>query len=70
MRLLIVSILLSVLAGCVDAPQRYYLTPPPAAEVPIANLPKELHERNWVDRKGSGSCVHASTLFVMRWQGQ
>lgn len=29
------------------------------------DLPREMRERNW----GGGSCVHASTVMVLRWQG-
>jgi len=54
--------------GC-SAPVRYVAVKPPDPEIPVAHLPDALHERNWPDRGGSGSCVHASTLFVMRWQG-
>lgn len=32
----------------------------------VMDLPPELREPNW----GGGSCVHASTVMVLRWQGQ
>lgn len=35
-------------------------------EIPWMNLPRELREWNW----GGGSCVHASTVMELRWQGQ
>jgi hypothetical protein len=34
-------------------------------EVPVVNLPATARQRNW----GGGSCVHASTVMCMRWQG-
>ena len=36
-----------------------------AREIPTVNLPRELREPNW----GGGSCVHASTVHLLRWQG-
>lgn len=36
-----------------------------AAEVPTVNLPLEARQKNW----GGGSCVHASTVMCLRWQG-
>lgn len=35
-------------------------------ESPVMNVPEELRQRNW----GGGSCVHASTVHLLRWQGQ
>lgn len=39
-------------------------------EVPVANLPKSMHQKNWTDYRGSGSCVHASTVYCLRWENQ
>ena len=36
-----------------------------AKEIPTVDLPRELREQNW----GGGSCVHASTVHLLRWQG-
>lgn len=58
-----------MIVGC-DKAERWVRTVPPKKETPVANLPKNLHTRNWTDRGGAGSCVHASTLIIMRWQGQ
>jgi hypothetical protein len=68
-RFLLALLLVIFFVGC-EQPVRYVRVKPPPAESPVANLPKELHVRNWVDRGGSGSCVHASTLFVLNWQGE
>lgn len=62
----IAIVLLGVLALCGCEPQtKYVRVEPPAAEVPAMNLPLELRQENW----GTGSCVHASTISVLRWQG-
>lgn len=65
--------LVVVLAGC-QTPQvlrpSMIVNAPPPAEVPVANLPELLREWNWTDSRGSGSCVHASTVFHLRWQNQ
>lgn len=39
-------------------------------ERPAANLPVELRPYNWTDRRGSGSCVNASTVFNLQWTHQ
>lgn len=38
----------------------------PCREMPTVNLPPSLRCANW----GGGSCVHASTVMLLRWQGQ
>lgn len=38
----------------------------PFRETPVMNLPMDLREHNW----GGGSCVHASTVMCLRWQGR
>ncbi len=35
------------------------------ADSPPMDLPRSLREQNW----GGGSCVHASTVMCLRWQG-
>lgn len=35
------------------------------SEVPTMNLPLNARQQNW----GGGSCVHASTVMCLRWQG-
>ncbi|WP_417745083.1 hypothetical protein [Rosistilla oblonga] len=44
--------------------------PPPAAEIPVANLPLDLREWNWTNSRGVGSCAHASFVYHLRWQNQ
>lgn len=46
---------------------------PVFAEVPTVNLPGSLYQANWTSpwRRGrQGSCVHASIVMLMRWQGR
>lgn len=46
-------------AVAAESPDRRY------AESPIMDLPQAMRQRNW----GGGSCVHASTVHLLRWQG-
>ncbi len=55
------------LAGCIDQPVSVKPLPAPSPEVPVCNLPAELHQRNKLGPKGQGSCVHASTVNHLRW---
>ncbi len=68
-RLLLIVVM--VLPGCVPTLKPEWVANPnvPSPEYPVANLPISLHQRNWVDRNGSGSCVHASTVYALRWMG-
>lgn len=45
----------------------------PLAEIPVVSIPMEWRQSNWVarsDGRMQGSCVHASLVMLMRWQGQ
>jgi hypothetical protein len=53
-------------SGCSEQLQVRALPAPPA-EQPPANLPAELHQRNWTGPLGQGSCVHASLTSHLRW---
>jgi hypothetical protein len=35
-----------------------------------APVPFDFRQRNWPGPTGQGSCVHASTITILRWQGQ
>jgi hypothetical protein len=69
MRLLsktLLAVLLSVslcLTG--DAAQQVVIQ-----ERPVVNIPLALRQENWAGREGSGSCVWASTISLLRWQGR
>ncbi len=52
----------ALLSGC-NVVGRAKATPKPV-EIPVANVPRSLREWNW----GGGSCVHAATVAVFRWQ--
>jgi len=72
--LLLPTLMLIAFAGC-TAPAKPVAEPrilPPMAapEVPVANLPVSLRPYNWVDARGSGSCVNASTVFNLHWSNQ
>lgn len=38
-------------------------------EIPAMNLPLSSRQKNWTSPSGSGSCVVASTVMLLRWQG-
>nr|WP_286178027.1 hypothetical protein [Rhodopirellula sp. JC639] len=64
----VVACLLLICTGCLpegDVQVRSLPAPPP--EQPIANLPTQLHQRNWTGRLNQGSCVHASLVNHLRW---
>lgn len=41
-----------------------------AGEIPVVNIPMELRQENWPGAEGGGSCVHATMISLMRWQGR
>ncbi len=58
--------------GCDEIqPTRIRALPRPPAEVPAANLPRDLRQRNWPSTDpatlGQGSCVFASLIMEARW---
>ena len=60
-------LILLVLAGCDSGNVNVRELPAPSPEQPPANLPVELHQRNWTGSLGQGSCVHASLVNHLRW---
>lgn len=71
MRNVIVSLLLALVvsSGC-NQPEVAVVPPRGVTEIPVANLPEELRPKNWVSATGSGSCVNASTVYMLRWRGE
>jgi hypothetical protein len=80
-RLLIVLVLL--FAGCeqeitIDlgfnvAPHIFrqdYDYPDYEVERPTVNLETIFRQENWLGPQGEGSCVHATMIMLLRWQGQ
>ena len=41
-----------------------------SAERPVVNVPAALRQSNWVGPGGEGSCVHATMISLLRWQGR
>ncbi len=39
-------------------------------ERPTVNLPLSVRQKNWLGDRGEGSCVWASTISLLRWQGR
>ncbi len=39
-------------------------------ERPTVNLEEIFREANWLGPQGEGSCVHATIIMLLRWQGQ
>jgi hypothetical protein len=75
-RMLLGLVLLLGCAGC-DLKLRIDLdkfgpkpTPVINEERPTVNLPDVLRQKNWRGDKGEGSCVWASTISLLRWQGR
>jgi len=61
------ALMLLVLAGCDSGIVKVRALPSPKPEQPPANLPVQLHQRNWTGSLGQGSCVHASLVNHLRW---
>lgn len=39
-------------------------------ERPVVNPPAEARQSNWLGSENEGSCVHATTITLLRWQGR
>ena len=61
------ALMLLVFAGCDSGVVNVRALPTPEPEQPPANLPVQLHQRNWTGSLGQGSCVHASLVNHLRW---
>lgn len=72
MKQLLIALLLIAVVGCQEV--TFEAATPLPREVPIANIPKSMRTKNWTSQTrakfGQGSCVHASTYHVMKWQGE
>lgn len=58
----------SVPPGVVSKPDVHY--PGFQEEFPTVNLIEALRQENWLGREGEGSCVHATMIMLLRWQGR
>lgn len=61
-------LLLATAAGC--DPQPFVVKPAIKQERPTVNLPLSMRQTNWLGNRGEGSCVWASTISLLRWQGR
>lgn len=71
MRLLAILILLAAV-GCDNTQTTWDSWGSSASykvEYPTVNLPYKLRQRNWLGPQGEGSCVHATMVSLLRWQG-
>lgn len=67
-RAIAAAVLLLSVTGCLpEQSVQVRPLPAPPAERPVANLPPQLHQRNWTGRLNQGSCVHASLVNHLRW---
>lgn len=73
MKRLLALVLCLPLLGCIEAPFEPLDTYPIhrlSDEKPIVNIPPGLRQRNWLGSQREGSCVHATVIMLMRWQGR
>lgn len=69
--LLVVLLLCVPLAGCEgDFSQGFFVQPAANKERPVINPPAKDRQKNWLGNKREGSCVWASTITLLRWQGR
>jgi len=76
-RSIAVVLLLIAVAGCDgielrldNEPVDNRPAPTTPIEYPTVNLPVALRQANWRGNEGEGSCVHASMISLLRWQGR
>ena len=67
-RLLLVLALLVPFAGC--EVNGDFGTPAVPQERPTVNVPRADRQSNWLGSQGQGSCVHATMISLLRWQGR
>jgi len=69
-RLLLVVLLCIPFVGCEEFNQNIFVQPAVNKERPIVNPPAKDRQKNWLGNKREGSCVWASTITLLRWQGR
>lgn len=73
MKQLLVALVLCIsTAGC-EFNQLNPLQPTRPAinkERPLVNVPPAMRQANWLGNQREGSCVHATMISLMRWQGR
>lgn len=61
---------LALLVACVGCEPHYRANTPKKQERPTVNVPVALRQSNWIGSQGEGSCVHATMISLLRWQGR
>jgi len=67
-RILFALALLVAVAGC--EPHVTVPSNPVTEERPVVNIPPALRQPNWIGNRQEGSCVHATMISLLRWQGR
>ena len=62
MKRFVLALLLLVSTGCVKYDGVI------VTERPTINPPAAIRQENWIGSEGSGSCVHATVITLLRWQ--
>jgi len=72
MKSLLVALVLCIsLAGCEGNFNPVQPVKPAVnKERPLVNIPMALRQENWIGSQREGSCVHATMISLMRWQGR
>jgi hypothetical protein len=65
-KLLFALLLLVACSGC-EQPQTKNVV---KKERPTVNVPMSDQQKNWLGNQREGSCVHASMISLLRWQGR
>ena len=66
MRIICVLVLLISFSGCETVTRK----PRVASELPTVNVPAAMRQGNWRGQHGQGSCVFATMISLLRWQGR
>jgi hypothetical protein len=72
-RLFAILVLCISLTGCEINQSKIPLILVPSVvkqERPVVNIPLALRQENWIGSQREGSCVHATMISLMRWQGR
>ena len=67
--ILALALLVSV-AGCHTQSTDNFGSSAVEKEHPTVNIPPALRQSNWRGSRGEGSCVHATMISLLRWQGR
>lgn len=68
-RLLLAVLLCLPFMGC-EGQNGLFVPPAVNTERPLVNPPTQDRQKNWRGNKNEGSCVWASTITLLRWQGR